>query len=394
MSENNVAFLIHSLSTGGAERIMSYLTQKYPTENKYLIVFHRSSQEYDFGGEIIDLNIQPASGIFGKIRNYYKRISALKRIKRELNINKTISMLDSPNIVNILSRQNDKVIISLRNHKSEEYRGIKKTIYRIIIKYMYNYADKIIAISKGVKEDAIKNYSLKEEKIEVIYNPIDMELINRLKCEKLEEEYEKIFRENKIIINSGRLTHQKGQWHLIKVFNKILKENKNTKLMILGKGELENDLKYMAEELGIQDSIIFMGYQSNPFKYIAKSEMFILTSLFEGFGNVILEAMACNTPIISTDCKSGPREILSPETERVGEINKYECGEYGILVPVFENQFNKNELEKLSSKEEELYEAINEMLNNSNIRNKYKNKISKRVKDFDLFTIVNRWSEI
>ena len=179
MSENNVAFLIHSLSTGGAERIMSYLTQNYPADNKYLIVFHRSPQEYDFDGKIIDLNIHPNSKISGKIINYYKRVLALKKIKKELNINKTISMLDSPNIVNILSRQNDKVIISLRNHKSEEYRGIKKVIYKTIIKKMYNYADKIVAISKGVKEDAVKNYNLKEEKIEVIYNPIDIKLINR-----------------------------------------------------------------------------------------------------------------------------------------------------------------------------------------------------------------------
>lgn len=394
MSENNVAFLIHSLSTGGAERIMSYLTQKYPADNKYLIVFHRSAQEYDFDGKIIDLNIHPNSKISGKIINYYKRVLALKKIKKELNINKTISMLDSPNIVNILSRQNDKVIISLRNHKSEEYRGIKKVIYKTIIKKMYNYADKIVAISKGVKEDAVKNYNLKEEKIEVIYNPIDIKLINRLKDEKLEDKYEKIFRENKVIINSGRLTHQKGQWHLIKVFSKIVKEMPNTKLVILGKGELEDDLKYIAEELGVQDSVIFIGYQMNPFKYITRSEVFVLTSLFEGFGNVILEAMACNTPVISTDCKSGPREILSNETDRVRELIKYECEEYGILVPVFENEFDKNDLEKLSNKEKELYEAIIKILNDKNLRSIYKSKIQKRVSDFDLCTIVNIWSKI
>lgn len=159
MNEKNVAFLIHALSTGGAERIMSYIAAGYNAKNKYLIVYHREEQEYDFNGKVISLDIKPSTSIIGKCLNYIKRIYKLKKIKKELNIQKTISMLDSPNIINILSRENDKIVISLRNHKSKEFKGRKQKIYNKLIRVIYNKADKIIAISEGVKEDSNKKSS-------------------------------------------------------------------------------------------------------------------------------------------------------------------------------------------------------------------------------------------
>ena len=390
MNEKNVAFLIHALSTGGAERIMSYIATGYNAKNKYLIVYHREEQEYDFNGKVISLDIKPSTSIIGKCLNYIKRIYKLKKIKKELNIQKTISMLDSPNIINILSRENDKIVISLRNHKSKEFKGRKQKIYNKLIRVIYNKADKIIAISEGVKEDAIKNLRLDSNKIEVIYNPVDIEKIEKDKKIELEEIYKDDFEKNTIIINSGRLTYQKGQWHLIRAFKRISIRYPNIKLAILGKGDLENELISLIHKLELDEKVILLGYQSNPFKYIYNSKIFVLSSLFEGFGNVILESMACGIPVISTDCKSGPQEIIFENFDINKSVSDISYGKYGVLVPVFDGKTDFTESE-LSREEVLLADSIIKLIEDDNLINKYICNGIKRVENFTLSEIIKKW---
>ena len=392
MKEKNIAFIIHSLSNGGAERIMSYLTQNYSiAENKYLIVYHRSEVEYDFDGEIISLDTSPSNNMLGKAINYIKRIYKLRKIKSTLKIEKSISMLDSPNIINILSRKYDRIIISLRNHKSNEYTGFKGYIYKKLIRVLYNRADTIVAISKGVANDAVKNLKLDSNKIKVIYNPIDKENINKLISEQIDEN--KLFDDNTIIITSGRLSYQKGQWHLLKAFKKVCEDNENTKLVVLGQGELENELKDLAKSLGIEEKVIFLGYQKNPFKYMARADIFVLSSLHEGFGNVITEAMACRIPVISTDCKSGPREILSNIADYDIELKDIEYGDYGVLIPNFDYGDSIENM-NLNDKEIIMADAIQFLLDNPQKLNQYKDKGIKRLNKFDMKIITKQWEQL
>lgn len=390
MNEENVAFLIHALSTGGAERVMSYIAEGYNSKNKYLIVYHREKQEYDFDGKIISLDIKPATSIIGKCLNYIKRIHKLKKIKKELNIQKTISMLDSPNVINILSRENDKIVISLRNHKSKEFKGIKQKIYNSFIKFIYNKADKIISISEGVKEDAIKNLRLNPNIMEVIYNPINIEKIEENKKIELDDIYKDEFEKNNIIITSGRLTYQKGQWHLIRAFKRVSIKHPNIKLAILGKGELESELTSLINKLELNDKVILLGYQSNPFKYIYNSKMFVLTSLFEGFGNVILESMACGIPVISTDCKSGPQEIISEHYDINKKVNDISYEKYGVLVPEFNGKINFTDSE-LSKEEILLANSIIKLIEDDNLTNKYRYNGIKRAENFNMSEIIKKW---
>lgn len=392
MNDKSVAFIIHTLSDGGAERIMSYLTQHYSTaENKYLIVYHRSEIEYDFDGEMICLDIEPSNNAIGKLLNYVRRVYTLRKIKIKLKIDKSISMLDSPNIVNILSRRKDKVIISLRNHKSNEYTGIKKSIYTKLIRFLYNKADKIIAISEGVAKDLIENIKLDKNKVEVIYNPVDTKKIQRLMNEEIDE-FDK-FKGKKVIINSGRLTHQKGQWHLLKSFKRVCETNDNIVLAILGQGELETDLKKLASDLGVLDKVVFLGYKKNPFKYLKRADVFVLTSLFEGFGNVIVEAMATGIPVISTDCKSGPREILSEENKEYSKLKEVYYAKYGVLVPNFDaNGFDDNK--ELTLEEKVLAEAIDSLLNDEEKINEYRTRGLERLQEFEMREITSKWENL
>jgi glycosyltransferase involved in cell wall biosynthesis len=125
-------------------------------------------------------------------------------------------------------------------------------------------------------------------------------------------------------LGAGRHTQQKDFPTLIKAFSKV-RQNTKCRLCLLGKGELSDEYVALADRLGIEDSFELLGYVDNPYKYMRGADLFVLSSIWEGFGNVIVEAMACGTPIVSTDCPSGPAEILDE-------------GEYGSLVPVGDSE--------------------------------------------------------
>ena len=110
----------------------------------------------------------------------------------------------------------------------------------------------------------------------------------------------------------------------------MLKAIADEKLIILGQGELNDDLRSLANELGLCDNVIFLGFKANPFKYMKRADMLVLSSLREAFGNVLVEAMACEIPVISTDCRSGPREIIAPNTDVKQSTQEIEYGKYGV----------------------------------------------------------------
>lgn len=291
-----------------------------------------------------------------------------------------------------MSRRNDKVIVSVRNFISKELKGFYGKLNKLSIKCLYNKADEVVVVSKAIKEDLVKNFGLKENKIKVIYNPYDIVKINQLAEEEIAEDQIKIFN-NPIIITAGRLSEQKGQWHLIRAFKKVKFEIPDAKLIILGQGELKDYLRQLASDLKLENDIYFLGFQKNPFKYIARSNIYVLPSLYEGFPNALCEAMACRVPVISSDCKSGPREILAPETDINIEAQDIEYNKFGILVPVCDGIMYRYD-EELTKEEELLSSSIINLLKNKEIQEKYAVEAFNRVKDFSKENIIKNWENI
>lgn len=377
---------------GGAERIISTLASNMPDKsNTYLIVYKDVKCKYPCDCNIINIDIPESHNVLVKIINTIRKVYRIRKIKKELKIEKTISFLENPNIINILSRYNDKVIISIRNQKSKEIEISKQKFQRVLIERLYNKADKIVSISYGVERDLIENFKINRSKSEVIYNPIDVNYINSLKCEKIEDKYKDIFT-NKTIITSGRLSDQKGQINLIRAFSIVREKIPDSNLVILGTGELEAELLNLIQKLNLEQSVQLLGFKENPFKYIHNSEVFILPSLFEGFGNVILESMACDTIVISTDCPSGPKEILNP-TNLSKKIDGIEFGDYGILIPVLSNKISDIN-HKIVKEEYIMAEAIINILNNDRCRYEYKSRLQERVSEFHISKIIEQWCNL
>lgn len=190
--------------------------------------------------------------------------------------------------------------------------------HQSVIRFLYSFADLIVANSYGIRECLISSWKIPKEKIRVIHNGVDIENIDKLSFEKVNHIW--IKNNFNLIVSVGRLFKPKGLPYLLDAL-KIVNKKKTVYLIIIGKGEEEKRLKKMAKEMHIDDRVDFIGFKHNPFKYIANADLFVLASLWEGFPNVLLEAMACRTPVVSTDAPYGPSEII-------------EDGLNGYLVPV------------------------------------------------------------
>lgn len=385
----NILFIIDKLCDGGAEKSIINLTNALKQDyNITLLTFEYIIKDYKPEVPIINLNIPKSKNILTKIINVVKRTIKIRKIKKNLNINVSISFLPGPNLINCLTKKKDKVIVSIRNTQSK----LKKDYFRDLANLLtYILSDKVIAVSNMVKEDFIKRYKANDKKIEVIYNMVDL---NRIEQEsKIDDGKEEIQKsKDKILINIGRLVEQKGQWHLIRVFKEIIKIYPNIKLVILGRGELEGYLRELIDFYNLKDKVLLLGFKENPYKYLKNSDIYISTSLYEGMSNTILEAMVCGLPVIATDCKSGTREILAPQTNYKKTAMNVEEAEYGILVPNLNYKFYKEE--KLDKEEEKLKDAIITLLKDNKKYNNYKAQSKMRAKNFDSEIIKQKWKNI
>lgn len=398
--KDNLVFLIPTLSSGGAERIVSNLSFELSSKyNIYIALQDSSKVDYSYNGKILETNTPISKEkIFQQV---FEGSYELSKIKKRYDPKATISFLSLPNVVNVLSEfflgsTDHQSILSVHNFTSIKESHIYEKIHNLILGPIYNKSDLIIAVSKGVKEDLVSNFGVDKEKIEVIYNPIDIKEIQKQSREKLErKKFKKLFENNGPTITTlGSLSEQKGHWHLIRAFKYVKKEFPKAKLIIMGKGNLKQYLSNLARKLDLEKDVFFTGFIENPFKFISKSDLFVLSSLYEGLGNVIIESMACSTPVVSTDCRYGPREILAPNTDFKYETKeKIDYVKYGILTPVCDGT-KYGEKQPLTKEEHLLGEAMITILKDHTLRKKYENLSEKRMLDFSLEKIAKDWLNI
>ncbi len=394
-TKKNIILYIANLRGGGAERVVSTLSLNMPDHiGTTVVVCNAERVFYDYKGDLVDLKPPQHLKWLYSIYPIYK----LRKIKKERNIDAAISFIDGSNLRNIYSQilydHKSKVVISVRNFPSKR----KNQLRNGWIKLFYNRADLIVAVSRRIKQDLVDNFGIERDKVRVIYNPCNIERIKNLSKEKTTKKEDiSIFKENcPVIVNLAnfKTNGQKGQQHLIRAFKIVQDEYPDAKMIFIGRGKLENYAKRLTEELDLSSNVYFLGFQDNPFKFLAKSDIFVLSSLFEGLPNTMLEAMACDLPIVSTDCPSGPREILAPDTDFRKQLrDKIEYAEYGILTPVCDGK-QYSATDPITKEEALLSKALISLLEDEQLRKKYKEKSKERIKDFEPEKIVSQWLEV
>ena len=326
-------FLINSLEWGGAERVTLNLAKKYQKEGiKIYIITLKKDVFYDFPNWIQHIPLSNVKNNFLMSLLIPRYVIKFKKIIKKHNLSEWISLLEIANFVHILSKKN--AIISFRAHISF-FTWLIGYIYKLLIKRLYPKAWKIIVNSYENKYDLAEYLKIPEEKVEVLYNPIDTKKINQLKNEEVEKNILEKIENKKIFITTWRLVWQKHHEKILEalqIYNQ--KSNKNRIYLIVWDWPERKKLEKLTEKYGLSNKVVFLWQQTNVFKYLNVADVFLYASEVEGFPNVLLEAREIGVPIITSDFKSGAKEVIiwSYDKNTCKNIAYPYQGKYWIIV--------------------------------------------------------------
>lgn len=326
----HIIIFLPALTGGGAERVMLALAEKF-SEKGARVDLVLASFSGPYTGEVpsaIHVHDLRTGRVSKSVLSFYR---FLKKYPRAV----VFTTLQYSNIfclsLKICLRIPNKVYIRESNAVSFKInrRTLRGRFFSFLIKRVYPFADGIVAVSSGVKSDLIENFNIPECRISVIPNPV---VFPEKTCSGgpllhpwLKQGHPPV------ILGVGRLEKQKDFSTLLKAFATIQK-TKPCRLIILGEGSERQALLKTARSLNVAEALDLPGFVADPFNFMKKAKVFVLCSRWEGFPNVLIQALACGCRVVSTDCPFGPSEIL-------------ENGKYGILVPVGDADKLANALE-------------------------------------------------
>ncbi|MBS1588538.1 MAG: glycosyltransferase [Bacteroidetes bacterium] len=352
--KKNVLLIGSELGKGGAERSISLLSYYLePFYNVTLCILSGTDRQkfYKTCSSIVFIDPPETNNIFSKISAWRYRLNQIKALKKKQQIDISISFLEGPDYVNVLTKGKEKVTLSIRGSKmhDKEISGIMGSFRkRILIPWLYRKADSIVCVTDALCNELNQQFGIAKEKLLTIYNFYEVENIREQAAEALTPEEETIF-SLPVIISSGRLHVAKEYDKLIALFAK-LKTKRAARLMILGDGDKKHSLIRLCHSLNLitcdwqadrannaTADVYFMGFQTNAFKFYKQSTLFALASSWEGFPNVLAEALICEIPVVSTDCYTGPREILNQDELQQTPTTVAIRTKVGSLLPLLQN---------------------------------------------------------
>lgn len=319
----HIALYLPSLRGGGAERVMATLANGFAARGHRVdLVLAQAEGPYlaDVSDQvrIVDLNR----------RRVLSSLWPLARYLRKERPDAMLSALNHANVIAILARKlarvTTRLVVSERNAPSRSLAGGgMNRAMRGLIRSFYPAADLVVCVSKGVMREMNDLLGVPVAKLTTIYNPLDVDRIRELMREPVSLPWSPDDGVP-LIVAVGRLTRQKDYPTLLRAFA-LMRANRRARLAILGQGEEVENLRRLAEELNIGSDVALLGFQSNPFSWMHRADLYVMSSAWEGLPGTLLEAMACGTRIVSTNCRTGPDEIL-------------EDGRWGRLVPVGDSE--------------------------------------------------------
>lgn len=325
IEKRRLALFIPTLHGGGAERVMINLARGL-TERGWDVDLVVAKAEGVFVDEVpkevrlIDLKSQ-------RVRTCLYQLYRYLRHEKPYVL---LSAMGHANIAALLMRRlaccDTRIVVSIHaslSKTSSSNHPVKKHLEPWLCGFFYPWADAIVTVSEGAANDLSKIGGLPRESISVIYNPVVMPDLQEKGQASLEHPW---FSPGSVpvILGVGRLTPQKNFASLIRAFH-LLRQSIPARLIILGEGNEREKLESLVKEMGMDHDVQLPGFVSNPYSYMSRAAIFVLSSEWEALPTVLIEAMAMGTPVIATDCPSGPHEILKG-------------GEFGSLIPVNDDQ--------------------------------------------------------
>lgn len=332
----NVALLIPQMRHGGAERAASrlykFLEDKH---NVSVVVFDSRIVGYGMEGDVVDIGLPPTKNapLIERAARSFSRAKRYRRFKKLNGIDITYSFGDTANIVSLLSGGSDKKITSIRGFARLRIGRYdpEGLLLKLILKLISKLSDRVVVVSELMRNSLISHYCVSSQSVITIYNGYDLEQISEAASSGQVPE---ILSGRRYIVSVGTLRRVKRFDHLIRAFT-AMHSSGDVALVIAGDDPngIRQELLSLASELGVADRVVILPFQENPFPLMRGAETFVLSSESEGFPNVLVEAMSLGLPVVATDCKSGPREIIAPGTDLRDEAARAERAQFGWLAP-------------------------------------------------------------
>lgn len=383
MPRKKIAILVNSLSSGGAERIVSHLLYALSDDFDVHLLLLRDEIDYPIPADqkIALLSRERMGGSEGS-SNLVRLPIVAWRLRKYCEVNGidlVLSFMTRPNFAAGLARKlgsKAKVVMNERTYTPLFYDNatLRGTIGKLLVSWLYPSADVIVPNSEGAKDALIDIFKVDKNPYFVVKNQISVSEI----VENSHEQVKDIQFNRFTFVCVAGFRKEKNHALLIESFAKV--RELDAQLLLIGKGPTLQRAREKAAQLGIAEKVIFAGQKQNPHSYVNRSHCVVLSSNFEGFPNVLLEAMACGKPIISTDCPTGARELLAPSLNSPLPAKCVYHGEYGILVPV-------NDVEALA-------DAMAEIARDPSVREHYSKAGAARINEFDRDTNQNPFKSI
>ncbi|NHN62508.1 glycosyltransferase [Haloarcula sp. JP-Z28] len=320
-----LAFFIPDLSVGGAEQVAITIANGLATRGYDIdLLLSRASGELrsELSEQVSIVELPPSTTPVVGVAAH------LPFLATYLNKRKPAALfphLEHPSIVSLAINRflnTDTAVIPTQHsafgHEVEA--TPKDQIVRRIVPRLYPASDQIVSVSEGVADSLTDRTPVERSDISVLYNPVDVEQIRERASQPVEHEWVE-GNDRDVVLFVGRHARQKNLDGWVRAFEKIVNKNPDARAIIAGKGPCREQVQATVERLGLSDTVSLPGFVDNPYRYMRKSDVFLLSSRYEGLPTVLIECLAVGCPVVSTDCPSGPREILSD-------------GEHGTLVPM------------------------------------------------------------
>lgn len=367
-----VCILKESLCIGGTERGASNISKVLEQDHDVTMALYNGSDiQYSYGGKLVDFNLPPKKTLIGKVFNTLARDMKLRPLikKEKFDILYTFTAVGNrqthykyPNTIKIISARD---FAKMEEVPSDYHDAL-------------NNSDAMICNSEYLKQYYLSRYPEHADKVYTLYNCLDLEEINRQAKEEAPLPFLSFSEQHKkTIVAVGRFCEVKGFEYLIEAFAQAREKIGDLGLVMVGDGKSMAKYEDAVQRLGIKDHVFFAGYQSNPYKYMARCNCFVMPSLNEGFPNVLAEALALGLPVIATNCYSGPAEILRMDGNYEVVKDQYAACDFGILIPRIEKNDNGHIVTQLSL-------AICELIQDADKMQYYKEAALKRAEDFSM----------
>lgn len=325
MNRPRIAFYVPALRVGGAQKVTvtianGFAGRGFPVD--LVVSYNQGDYRTEVASEVnvVDLETRELKGV-----GIGASVPALRRYldRREPSV-----LFSAMTFANVIALMADRLadaetqVIPTEHNTFGMDRRVKSRIVSQLAALLYGRADHVLGVSAGVVQSVVAHTRAPPSRVSVMYNPVEVKTIRAKAQEPVDHEWA-TDPEIDLLLNVGRQEPQKNLQMLVNAFDSVVERRPNARLMMAGSGSQHEELRQLVNDRGLADVVSLPGYVDNVYAYMARAATFVLTSRYEGLPTVLIEALACGCPIVSTDCPSGPDEILAG-------------GKFGTLTPVGE----------------------------------------------------------